>query len=52
MREMAKIPNGYKWADTHPRRYWMLDEVPKGSKHPLPTGHTCHEPYLSIETYA
>jgi hypothetical protein len=29
-----------KWANTDHRKYWRWDQVPRGSKHPLPTGHT------------
>jgi hypothetical protein len=33
-----------KWANTDPRKYWRWDQVPRRSKHPLPTGHTRCEP--------
>ena len=36
-----------KWANTNPRKYWRLDQVPRRSKHPLPTGRTRREPSSS-----
>jgi hypothetical protein len=54
---MAKIPKSnlsrnqvgitsqiHKWANTDPRKYRRWNQVPRRSKHPLPTGHTRREP--------
>jgi hypothetical protein len=32
------------WANTDPRKYRRWDQVPRRSKHPLPTGRTRREP--------
>jgi hypothetical protein len=37
-----------KWANTDPRIYRRWDQVPRRSKHPLSTGHACHEPSFMI----
>jgi hypothetical protein len=33
-----------KWANKDPREYRRWDQVPRKSKHPLPTGRTRREP--------
>jgi hypothetical protein len=39
----AYTSHGNKWANTDPQTYRWWDNVPRRSKHPLPTGHTSRE---------
>jgi hypothetical protein len=39
-----------KWAKTDPRKYRRWDQVPRRSKHPMPTSHTRRESSSEINT--
>jgi hypothetical protein len=47
-KQVGIISYKIKLANIDLRVYWRWNQVPRRSKHPLPTGHTCCEPSFMI----